>query len=129
MKATWLLVAPESAVLARSFYSRLFAIDPGAAALFQEVDMAVQGRRFMQALGTLVQGLDDDAISNEILEDMGIRHVHYGVAAAQYDTFGAALLWALQRALGRDWTADTADAWSAAYARIAEGMGRGARKA
>ncbi len=129
IRETWQRVLPLAQTVAMSFYQRLFQIDASVGPLFEGVDMADQGRRLVTALGTLVQSLDAPGELNILLEELGIRHAHYGVTPAQYDSFGAALLWALEQALDDAWTPETAAAWAAGYAMMAEAMRRGAAAA
>jgi len=126
IRETWQRVLPLAQTVAKLFYKRLFQIDASVGPLFEGVDMADQGRRLMIALGTLVQSLDAPAELNILLEQMGLRHVHYGVMDPQYESFGAALLWTLERTLGEAWTPATAAAWAEAYAVMAAAMRRGA---
>jgi hemoglobin-like flavoprotein len=46
-----------------------------------------------------------------------------------YATVGEALLWTLEKGLGRDYTAEVADTWTATYTLIADIMRRAARDA
>lgn len=53
------------------------------------------------------------------LENLGRRHVGYGVEERHYDLVGAALLWTLQEGLGDRYTAAVREAWTAAYSTLA----------
>lgn len=44
-----------------------------------------------------------DGLTAEI-EAMAIRHTGYGVKESHYTIVGTALLWTLQKKLGKDWT-------------------------
>ena len=85
-------------------------------------DMKAQGRKLMQALHIVVKGLNRlDAILPAV-EDLGRRHVAYGVRDAHYDTVGAALLWTLEQGLGEAFTAPVKQAWATAYGILAGAM-------
>ena len=56
------------------------------------------------------------------MEDLGRRHVGYGVADEHYDTVGAALLWTLEKGLGRAFTPEVKDAWATVYGVLATTM-------
>ncbi len=56
------------------------------------------------------------------VQDLGRRHAGYGVEEAHYDSVGGALLWTLEKGLGAAWTEEAAEAWSAAYALLANTM-------
>ena len=45
-----------------------------------------------------------------VVEDLGRRHAGYGVKDEHYDSVGAALLWTLERGLGKAWTPQVAEA-------------------
>jgi nitric oxide dioxygenase len=46
------------------------------------------------------------------------RHLGYGAKPAHYPVVGSALLWTLEQGLGDAWTAEVADAWTAAYGTL-----------
>ncbi|MCH7486897.1 MAG: histidine kinase [Proteobacteria bacterium] len=100
------------------FYDRLFDIAPDLKPLFKG-DMKAQGRKLMTMIKTAVNGLDDVGALIPALEDLGRRHVGYGVKDADYDTVGAALLWTLEKGLGDDFTGEARDAWSTVYTLLA----------
>jgi hemoglobin-like flavoprotein len=56
------------------------------------------------------------------VRELGARHAGYGVKERDYESVGAALLWTLEKALGREFTAPTREAWAAVYALLAETM-------
>ncbi|MCA9260886.1 MAG: hypothetical protein KDA61_16845, partial [Planctomycetales bacterium] len=91
VQTTWKSVAAISEDAAALFYGRLFTIDPSAQALFS-TDMKEQGRKLMQMLATAVNGLEHIEDLIPAVEDMGRRHVDYGVEESQYSTVGSALL-------------------------------------
>jgi len=94
--------------------------------LFQH-DIVLQGRKFMTMLAVMVRGLDAlDRLLTDV-ENLGRRHVAYGVSNTHYQTVEAALLWAIQDSLGDEWTPAVGEAWGAAYRLIADTMQRAAR--
>ncbi len=106
---------------AQLFYARLFQLDPSLESLFHG-DMKRQGRKLMDAMAFVVDGLNDlDGILPAI-RDLGRRHAGYGVDPRHYQTVGAALLWTLERGLGDDFTDDTRRAWAAAYGLLSSAM-------
>jgi len=119
-------LAPAAEALAASFYGRLFEIDPTLRPLFQH-DIVLQGRKFMTMLVVVVRGLDTlDRLLPDV-ENLGRRHVAYGVSDTHYETVEVALLWAIQDRLGDDWTPAVGEAWAAAYRLLADTMQRAAR--
>ena len=114
-------VAPIAQTAAGLFYGRLFEMDPTLRPLFKG-DMEEQGRKLMDMIAVVVDGLDRlDEIVPEV-QDLGRRHAGYGVEDAHYDTVGGALLWTLEQGLGADFTPDVREAWTAAYGVLATTM-------
>ena len=124
VRETWHQVTPIADTAATLFYDRLFAIDPDLHDLFRETDMAAQRDKLVATLAHVVQNLDYLEILVPTIEDLGRRHVGYGVNDAHYDAVGAALLWTLARGLGGSWTPDAEAAWTAAYGTISGIMRR-----
>jgi hemoglobin-like flavoprotein len=113
-------VAPISEQAAQLFYNRLWEIDPSTKMLFKSTDMKEQGRKLMQTLAVAVGGLHnlDDIVP--AVEQLGRRHIAYGVTKEQYGTVGTALLWTLEQGLGADFTPETKEAWTKVYTLLAE---------
>jgi len=129
IRRTWALVTPISDIAATLFYDRLFEIDPPTRLLFRADALAEQRRKLMQTLDALVQGLDhlDDLVP--VLEDLGRRHLRYGVQESHYDSVGSALLWTLERGLGTHWTDEAREAWGEVYGLTAGIMKKAAHDA
>jgi hemoglobin-like flavoprotein len=117
-------IADDAAVL---FYQRLFEIDPSLKSMFRG-DMAEQRRKLMQMLTAAVKGLQRLDRLVPVLEDLGRRHIGYGVTDQHYDTVGAALLWTLEKGLGRAFTPEVQEAWAAVYGLLANTMRNAAAK-
>ncbi|MEW6683638.1 MAG: globin family protein [Nitrospirota bacterium] len=107
-------VAPIADQAAALFYGRLFELDPELKALFKG-DMVEQGKKLMQMISVAVNGLTrlDEIVP--AVQQLGKRHVGYGVTPGHYDTVGAALIWTLELGLGKSFTPQVKDAWVAAY--------------
>lgn len=129
IKETWALVVPIADTAAVLFYSRLFEIDPTARALFQATNMPEQRKKLVQMLTVALQGLDNFDSLVPVIENLGRRHVGYGVTAAHYESVGAALIWTLEQGLGAAWTPATAAAWTELYTSLSAIMRRGAYQA
>jgi len=117
-------ILPIAGVTADLFYDRLFEITPEVRPLFRS-DLAEQKKKFVTMLATIVTNLKEFEKIAPVVEDLGMRHVAYGVIDKYYETFGAALLWALGESLGVDFTPPVRTAWSEAYMALA-GVMRGA---
>src|SRR4249920_414983 len=96
---TWIKVLSIKDSAAQLFYERLFEMDPSLRALFQG-DMQEQGEKLMQLIDGAVNGLSNLERIVTAIQELGRRHVDYGVKDRHYDTVGAALLWTLDKSLG-----------------------------
>jgi hypothetical protein len=67
-------------------------------------DLAEQKKKLMQMLATAVTNLHQVEKIIPAVEDLGRRHVAYGVTDKHYEPVGAALLWTLEQGLGPDFT-------------------------
>lgn len=114
-------VAPIAPVAAELFYGRLFELDPSLKPLFKG-DMTEQGAKLMKMIGVAVNGLNDLEAIVPAVQQLGVRHVAYGVKDEHYDTVGAALLWTLGQGLGEDFTPEVEAAWAEVYGLLATTM-------
>ena len=121
------VIAPIADDAAALFYRRLFEIDPTLREMFKG-DMAEQRRKLMQMLTAAVKGLPRLDRLVPVVEDLGRRHVAYGVTDDHYDTVGAALLWTLEKGLGSAFTADVREAWATVYGLLASTMKNAANR-
>lgn len=112
-------VAPISEKAAELFYNRLWEIDPETKTLFKSTNMREQGRKLMQTLATAVGALHNLEGIVPVVQQLGKRHIAYGVKKEQYDTVGQALIWTLEQGLGADFTPETRDAWVKVYGLLA----------
>jgi len=115
------LVVPIKEQAAEIFYSHLFELDPSLRPLFKG-DIKETGHKLMSTLGVVVSGLSDQRAILPAIEELGARHVGYGVTDDQYDTVGAALLWTLEQGLGEAYTDEVMQAWVEAYTFISNTM-------
>jgi hemoglobin-like flavoprotein len=84
-------VAPIAEVAADLFYTRVFELAPAARAMFPD-DLSDQKKKLMPMLGTAVTNLHQVDKVVAAIQEMGRRHVGYGVKPEQYDIVGQALL-------------------------------------
>jgi hemoglobin-like flavoprotein len=122
IEASFQKVAPIAEPAAALFYARLFELDPALRPLFAQSDLAAQGRKLMAAIGFVVGNLRKPEQMLPAVRALGARHAGYGVESRHYATVGAALLDTLEKGLGADFTAETRDAWAAAYGVLAGTM-------
>ena len=128
VKNSWGQVVPIADKAAELFYGKLFELDPTVRPLFKG-DMVEQGRKLIKMMNTAVNGLERlDAIVPAV-QQLGVRHIAYGVRDEHYDTVGAALLWTLEAGLGDAFTDDVKTAWTTVYGILADTMKAAAREA
>ena len=121
VQSSFAKVAPIADAAAALFYGRLFELAPGVRPLFHG-DMTDQGRKLMMTLGVVVNGLKNlDAIV-PVAQALAVKHVGYGVQAADYAPVGEALLWTLQQGLGEAYTTEVEAAWTTAYTTLSSVM-------
>jgi hemoglobin-like flavoprotein len=63
------------------------------------------------------------------VEELGRRHLTYGVRQEHYATVGAALLWTLQTGLGEAFTSEVREAWTCTYLFLSSTMQQAAANA
>ncbi len=110
-------VEPIAGTAADLFYDRLFEIAPDVRPMFPQ-DLSGQKEKLMGMIGTAVHNLHQ---VNEILpavQDLGRKHVDYGVTADHYKPVGEALIWTLEKGLGDDFTPDVKEAWVTTYTTL-----------
>jgi len=127
VQTTWEKVVPISDQAAALFYGRLFELDPELKPMFKS-DIREQGKKLMQMITVAVRGLGDLGKLVSAVEDLGRRHVGYGVRKKDYDTVATALLWTLEQGLGPDFTPEVKAAWVETYTVLATTMQKAAAK-
>jgi methyl-accepting chemotaxis protein len=127
LRKTFAIVERQSHVAALVFYQRLFELNPMLRPLFK-TDIELQAAKLMDMLSSALSLMEKPEELNETLEELGARHVGYGVRTEHYETVGEALLAMLSTVLGKDFTADTRRAWTELYQFIAATMLRGAAR-
>ncbi|HSM60506.1 MAG TPA: globin domain-containing protein [Longimicrobiales bacterium] len=127
VRASWDRLAERQEPVVEGFYARLFELDPDLASLFAATDMDPMRAKFADTIRMLLTALDDGTALLPLARRSGERHAVYGVRDRDYRTGGEALLWALARELGDDFTPEVRAAWAEAYTRLADAMARAAR--
>ncbi len=127
VQTTWAQVVPISETAASLFYNRLFELDPNLKPLFK-ADIKEQGKKLMTMINAAVRGLGDLGALVPVVENLGRRHVGYGVKDEHYSTVGTALLWTLEKGLGDGFTPEVKEAWTTVYTVLATTMQKAAAK-
>jgi len=121
VSSTWKQVIPISEKAAELFYGKLFELDPAVKPMFKG-DMTEQGKKLMQMINTAVNNISDVEKIIPALQDLGKRHVDYGVKDEHYNTVAEALLWTLEQGLGEAFTEEVKAAWTETYMTLASVM-------
>lgn len=121
VQESWAKVVPISETAAELFYGRLFEVAPEVKPLFKG-DMKEQGAKLMKMIGVAVNGLNDLGAIVPAVQELGRRHVGYGVKEEHYNVVGESLLWTLEKGLGDDFNGDTKSAWANVYGVLADTM-------
>lgn len=125
VQTTWEKCVPIADQAAALFYGKLFELDPKLKPLFTS-DIKEQGKKLMTMITMAVRGLNDLGRLVPAVEELGRRHVGYGVKEEHYATVGAALLWTLEQGLGSNFTAEVKEAWTKVYTVLATTMQKAA---
>ena len=128
VRETFACVSPVADQAAQLFYGKLFEREPGLRALFPS-DMGRQRMALVRTIGVAVEHLDRLDTLVPIVENLGRRHVSYGVETSHYAIVGEALLDTLREGLGAAFTPEVETAWRAAYGLLATIMLAGANAA
>lgn len=118
VSSSWKQVLPISEKAAELFYGRLFELDPELKPMFNG-DMTEQGRKLMSMINTAVNNIANVEKITPALQDLGKRHVDYGVTDKHYATVASALLWTLEQGLGDAFDEDLKEAWTITYTTLA----------
>lgn len=121
VKDSWAKVVPIAEKAAELFYGRLFEVEPSVKPLFKG-DMKEQGAKLMKTITIAVNSLDRLDQLVPIVQDLGKRHVGYGVKPEHYTVVGGALLWTLEQGLGEGFTPEVKEAWAVTYQTLADVM-------
>jgi hemoglobin-like flavoprotein len=111
-------VVPIAGAAADLFYDRLFEIAPEVRSLFPD-DLAEQKKKLVAMLATAVTNLHQVDSIVPAVQELGKRHVAYGVTPKMYEPVGAALLWTLEKGLGDAFTPPVKAAWTETYMTLA----------
>ena len=112
---------PMSETAAELFYSRLFYLDPSIRHLFK-VDIQEQANKFMHMIQLLVSDLERPGELRTTVSELGLRHIDYGVKTSHYATVGDALIWAIDKSLGRQAMPELHAAWVEFYSLVSGDM-------
>jgi hemoglobin-like flavoprotein len=123
----WIFRNINPLVVGDLFYSKLFADNPSLEKMFPK-DMNQQYVKLIDTLSAIVSRLDQLELLTDEIAAMAQRHVQYGVKPFHYKLVGDALLWTLERGMGKDYTPAVKEAWQTCYKILSDTMIRDAEK-
>jgi hemoglobin-like flavoprotein len=97
-------------------YHRLFHILPEVESMFKR-DIHKQGKMMVTMITDMLESYYNPKIL-DVMRDLTISHIKYGVHSYHFIIMGDALFYALDRVLGDDFTNDCANAWKKIYSSI-----------
>ena len=103
------------------FYTKLFFDHPGLRKVFPS-QMNQQNKKLVDMLSYIVLKIDDFQAIKKDIQALAISHERYGVKPEHYTMVGSALVWTLEKAIGKEWNRDLEEAWTACYSLIAQTM-------
>ena len=122
VKKSWKIFRDIDPVLIGDvFYSKLFIEVPHVKHLFK-TSRDIQSKKLIDMLNIIVGRLDRLQELTEDIEQLAIRHIHYGAKPEHYQAVGRALIWTLKQGLGVDWTRDVEEAWISCYKMLSDTM-------
>jgi methyl-accepting chemotaxis protein len=105
-----------------AFYERLFTRFPETRAFFAATDMLKQRKKLQQSLALIVQHMQHPEMLGGMLEELGQRHITYGIRPEHHPLVGAVLLETFADFLGKHWTQEHHDAWIQGYEAVSSLM-------
>lgn len=117
-------VSAQPRALAARFYQELFATAPNLRTLFPADMTSLQGH-FEAALALVIKNLEDMAVLQDSLRDLGAQHVQWGARPEDYFVVRDAIVRAI-RATSLSWTDELDADWRQAITAIAVPMLQGA---
>lgn len=121
IQTSFLKVAPMPDRAAKVFYEKLFELEPNLKVLFKG-DMVLQGRKLVATLRFVNDNLKNLSSLTPELQEMGRRHIEYGVADDHYEHVGTALIQMFEELLADEFNEETKNAWIKLYTVLSISM-------
>jgi nitric oxide dioxygenase len=107
----------DPVMLGDVFYTKLFLDNPYLRRLFP-VEMELQYQKLVAMLSSIISHLDKmETISTDVME-LAVRHAGYGVKPSHYSKVGEALIWTIEKAMGKDFNPAVKKAWTNCYQHL-----------
>ena len=124
VQATVPVLQQRGETITRVFYQLVLEAHPELAPIFNPRDQSdgAQAKRLAAAILAYAGNIDRLDLLGGAVTNIGQRHVSLNVRPEHYPIVGKHLLEAIQTVLGDAATPEILDAWTAAYAQLAEIM-------
>lgn len=77
----------------------------------------------IQMLDTALNMLGPDIeLLTEIMEELGVKHIRYGVKADMFPLMGESMIYTLERTLGADFNDEVRAAWEETFKELSQDM-------
>jgi len=103
------------------FYTKLFFDHPGLRKVFPS-QMNQQNKKLVDMLSYIVLKIDNFQAIKKDIQALAISHEKYGTKPEHYAMVCSALIWTLEKAIGKEWTRELEEAWISCYSLIAQTM-------
>lgn len=124
VQASWRKIEPVREIAAELFYTRLFELDPLLRVVCGD-DVRERNKRFTQVLSATVRGLARVDMLLPAVRQFGMRHPLPGEIGQHHANVATSLLWMLEKALRRDFTAEVRSAWITTYGVLSQTVRQG----
>jgi hemoglobin-like flavoprotein len=111
-----------------AFYERLFTRFPETRAFFAATDMFEQRKKLQRTLAMIVEHIQHPEPLAGMLQELGQRHVTYGIRPEHYPLVGEVLLETFADFLGKHWTQAHHDAWVKGFEAVSSLMLQGTQE-
>jgi hypothetical protein len=89
----------------------------------------IKSTMFVQMLDVVLQMLGPDLVPVAVtLQELGAKHLDYGVSPGDYDIVGDALFFTLEKHLGDKWNSKMEKSWRSVYSFVSKAMISGTEK-
>src|SRR5688572_769953 len=112
---SWARIAPFSGAAAAIFFDRLVEQDPVFRRVFPDYRRGSDMAAFLRLMTVGVRSLGKLEEMIPAAEDLGRRAVMQGLGDAQYRSVAEALIWSIERVMGRELAPAARRAWGEAF--------------
>lgn len=118
VQSTFEKIAPYLDEFTNMFFEQLFKLDNSSKPMFIHTDIKNQKQMVINMIGFLAQGINRFDIIMPSIQEMNERHIGRNVKPEQYRIAGKALVYALEKFLGKDFTPEVKKIWLEFYEQM-----------